>query len=213
MTKRCAEYDTLQAVARRCEQEHERFPDDSIEHKRAREILTAMAGHCRTAASVFGIDPTLATEPRDTGRFRSIDLLAELGRMIRPLLRQACSDHKLDRDHHPERWEEVEAIVVRAGQIARSTVDVVPRRDYFTVVGRRRISRERLAARAHHLSEAAGEIRHACDVQLGPQAADPLVAYLAGMVSQLERYAEVLTTEREKTNEVLSASLCLPTHP
>lgn len=214
MTKRCDEYGDLQDAAQRCEQARIRFPGGTADESRAREILTGMAVHCRLAATVFDIDPTLATEPSDTDRFRAIDLLLEMARMVQPLLRVACyypdgvASHLAPKQ---ERWDEIEALFARAGEIAQSIVDVVPRRDYFTIVGAGRIMRERLAARAHHLSEAAGEIRHACDVQEGLPTGDaPLVEYLMSMVAQLERYAEVLTAERKKTVAMLAGAAHLP---
>lgn len=213
MMMRCSERGHLLGAAERCEQAGAKFADGSAEHTRAREVLAGMAAHCRRAARVFDLDPTLATEPADTCRFRALDLLTELARQVKPLLMQACYREPASRTLLPpkqDQWDEVEALFTRAGEIASAIVDVVPRLDHATVTGARAISRERLAARAHHLSEAAGEIRHACDVQDGLQVADPLIDYLRAMVEQIEHHADVLTAEREATVATLAAAAHLP---
>lgn len=198
---RCAEHEGLLAAAQRCVQARNRFLDDSTDHHRARWILAAMASHCRYAANVFAIDPTLASEPYNTGRFRSIDLLAEMARQVKPLLVQACDPRDTGRMRpRQERWDEVEALFDRAKQIARTIVDVVPRHDHDTELGSRAISRDRLAANAHELADAAAQVRAACGAaQYNLPHVDPTVHELTAIARQLEQHATDLAAHAEKS--------------
>lgn len=207
---RCAERENLRDAAARCEQARVRFAGSSDDHVRARQILALMAKHCTDAAAVFDIDPTLTTEPYGTGRFRAVDLLAELARMIKPRLAHACSDQFLDRQPRQDRWDEVDAIAARAEKLAAIVVDVVPRRDHDTEDGSRRISRARLAAQSRVLADAAAEVRAVCGgAQLGLPHVDGTVGDLTTLAAQLEQIAAALDAEHERYVAALSTAVGL----
>lgn len=191
------EHRALLQAAQRCVAAQDRFPDDSADHKRAGVILAELAGHCRAAATVFDIDPTLADEPYDTGRFRWIDVLVEMTRQAKPLLTQACGDRHLDRWPRAERWAEIEALTSRAAQIAEAIPRVVPRRDHDTEAGSRAISRDRLAVHARDLALAAESVRDATQAARRLPHPDPMVLALAALAEQLERHAGDLAAHRE----------------
>lgn len=200
----------LLEAAQGCERALVRFPGDDSDHQRAQAMLTALAAHCRTAASVFTADPTLADEPYGTGRFRAVDLLAELARQTRGLLRNACSDAGLDRWPRQARWEETEALFTRAVQFAEVIPRAVPRRDYATEAGSQTISRDRLAAHADDLATAADSVRVAIGAALRLPHPDPHALALADLADQLARYADELAVHHKKQTDELGAACGLP---
>lgn len=129
-TGTCPEHRQILEAVARCEQDLLHFQEDSPEHDRARQILTGLAGRLREAAEVFDIDPTLADEPFTTGRFRALELLAELARQIPAGLRNATSGRMLtlagathDAARLPHRAAEVGEIMeiaLRLHQVASS---------------------------------------------------------------------------------------------
>lgn len=202
----CEAHRGLLEAAEECDRDLARFLGAEKGHWRARVILTALGEHCRTAARVFDDDPTLADEPYDTGRFRAVDLLAELARQTRTLLRNACSDTGLDRWPREARWEEAEALFVRAVVFAKVIPQVVPRRDYATEAGSRAISRARLAAYSGHLSTAADSVRAAVAAALRMPHPDPVALGLAAFADRLEQRADELEAHHAKQTSALAAA-------
>lgn len=197
----------LVRCARRCMEQVDRYAELSADHARAREILTAMAGHCRTAAAVFDIDPTLFDDPYDSGRFRVLDLLAELARQMGPLLNYACSSTGLDKRPRQDRWDEVEAMAARAAHFARLIPQAVPRRDHATMAGSWRISRDRLATRAGDLAAAALEIDAACGpARLRLPHLDPTVGELSAMADRLGQIAAELSAYHDQQRDALEVA-------
>lgn len=202
----CQAHAGLLEAAETCDRALARFPGDDPGHQRAREILTALAGHCRTVAGVFDTDPTLTGEPPNTGRFRAVDLLAELARQTRSLLANACSDYGLDRWPRQARWDEAEALFARAVHFAEVIPQAVPRRDHGTEAGSLAISRDRLAANAGQLSAAADSIRAAVADALRLPHPDPQALALAGLGEQLARQAAALAAHGEERTDALAAA-------
>lgn len=199
----CWAHRSLLEAAEECGRDLARFPNAEEGHWRARTILEALAGHCRTAAGVFDDDPTLADEPYETGRFRAVDLLAELVRQTRALLRNACGDTGLDRWPREDRWEEAEALFVRAVKFAKVIPQVVPRLDYATEAGSRAISHDRLAASSEHLTAAADSVRYAVGDALRLPHPDPMAVALAGLADQLAHSAQELEAHYERRTRAL----------
>lgn len=206
----CDAHRGLLEAAEGCDRGLARFAGDDAGHQRARAMLTALAKHCRTAAGVFTTDPTLADEPYGTGRFRAVDLLAELARQTRSLLSNACSDVGLDRWPRQARWEEAEALFARAVFFAEVIPTAVPRCDHATEAGSRAISRDRLAAYAGDLSTAADSVRAAIGAALRLPHPDPAALALAELADQLTRHAAELAGHHEKRTDALGAASGLP---
>ncbi|MFC0431058.1 hypothetical protein [Kutzneria buriramensis] len=206
----CREHQHLLDEVAHCTRDLSRFADDEPDHRRAREILTELADHCRSAAGVFTTDPTLADEPYDTGRYRAIDLLAELARQTRQMLRSACSDVRLDRWPRQDRWDEAEAIFTRAVHYATVIPQAVPRRDHATEAGSRRISRDRLAAHSRQLTTAADDIRDAVAAALRLPYPDPQALALVELADQLTQHAEDLAAHHMQQTNALGAACGLP---
>lgn len=202
----CEPHRDLLVAAARCERALAAFPDDDPDHRRARAILTATARHCRTAAQVFDLDPTLADELHDTGRLRAIDLLAELARQLRPALRFACSKTDLDRWPRQTRWDEAEALVARGTDLAETIVQVLPRPDHATEAGSQAISHDRLAAHADGLSDAAATIRAAIADALRLPHPDPQALALARLADQLARQADDLAAHHAEQAGALATA-------
>ncbi|MFC0430042.1 hypothetical protein [Kutzneria buriramensis] len=205
----CREHQFLLEEIARCHRDLAQFPGEDPDHQRAREILAELAEHCRAAATVFVVDPTLADEPHGTHRFRTIDLLAELTRQSRGLLRGACSTVALDRWPRQARWDELEALLARTAEIAAVVPQAIPRLDYATEAGSRRISRDRLAAHARQLATAADEIRDAVAAALRLSHPDPQALELAGLADQLKRYGDDLAVHHTERTDALAAA-CRP---
>lgn len=204
------EHRGLLEAAEGCERAVARFAGGDVGHQRARVILSALAEHCRVAAGVFTTDPTLADEPYGTGRFRAVDLLAELARQTRSLLRIACTDGARGRRSRDDCWDEVEALFERAVHFAEVIPTVVPRRDHATEAGSRAISRDRLAAYSGHLSTAADSVRAAIGAALRLPHPDPQALALAELADQLARHAAELAAHHETRTDELGAACGLP---
>lgn len=200
-------------AAENCDRALCRFPGDDPDHRRARDILTSLSGHCRTAAAAFDADPTLLDEPDRTGRFRAADILAGLAHQMCGLLRSACSDTGLDRWPRQTRWEEVEALFARAAHLAEVIPQVIPRRDHATEAGSRAISRDRLAAYADCLVDVVDII----DASIGPALRlphpDPAAFALADLAEDLARHAANLDAHHTQRFDALAAACGLPGTP
>jgi hypothetical protein len=209
----CREHRSLLEYAVACDQKLARFPGEEHGHRRAREILTALAGHCRAvAAGVFEVDPTLADEPPGTGRFRAIDLFTELVRQTQSMLINACTPGTAGLDRWPRetRWAEAEALYERAVYFAEVIPQAVPRRDHATKTGSRMISRDRLAANYETLAIAAEGIRAAVASALRLPHPDPQVLALIAIADQLTRHADELGAHHQQRTDALGAACGLP---
>jgi hypothetical protein len=204
------EHDALIEAARRSENQRDRFNENTTGGRRAREILAGLAEHCRVAAAALLTDPTLATEPFSTGRFRSVDLLTELSRQLTSLVRQAelddCGRARWPRER---RWEEAEALFVRFVELAKAVPTVVPRPDHATIAGSRAISTARLAARHSELTEAAMAIESAVAAALTLPHPDPRALELAELAARLHRTAVSLDVEHDTSRAELEIALRL----
>jgi hypothetical protein len=127
-------------------------------------MLTATAAHCRHAATVYDLDPTLADEP-----WREVDLLVELARQVSAMVRNALSDWGLDRWPAADRWAEAEALFERVGVIAEKVVTDLPRRDHAIAIG------SRYMPGVVAVSSAVSETRARLARESGPRAASHLL--------------------------------------
>lgn len=208
--KLCLPHQQLLDTIARCQSELNRYPDDDPGHHRAREILTALAQHSRRVAGVFDTDPTLAGEPYETGRFRAIDLFAELARQTIYLLRSACGNVRLDRWPREMRWAETEAIFARAEHYADVIPQIVPRRDHACEAGSQAISRNRLAAHAHDLAVAAQGIQASVEAALRMPHPDPQALALAQLADQLAHQATELAAHHQEQSHALAVACGMP---
>lgn len=208
----CSTQRSLLDVGARCASELDRFPGEQAEHHRARTMLTALAKSCRTAAAVFDLDPTLAGDPYGTGRFRALDLLAELARQTRTMLTMAGTDRLRGRRSAQDCWAEAEALFDRAMFFAERIPAVVRRRDHASEAGSRAISRERLATHADELTRAAETVRHAVADALRLPHPDPDALALAALADRLIQQAAELAEQHAHQVVTLSAALGLPGH-
>ncbi|WP_158894518.1 hypothetical protein [Amycolatopsis anabasis] len=177
------------------------LPDDhTAAHHRARDILTGLAQHCRTAADALLTDPTLATEPDWSARFRTVTQLADHARDIVALLRGTVFSTP-GPDHHDQRWDEIETLYQQARHLAAAIPEVVPRHDHNTIPGSQAISLARLAIHHAALSGAAATIRHALVAAAALPYPDPRVTQLTALARQLDRHAIDLHTHHHTHRE------------
>lgn len=188
-----AHRDLLESAAR-LEKKRARFTGEEPGQHRAARILGDLAGRCRAAAAALMEDPTLASEPVCSARFRPVDLLAELARQLAPLLVNAELNHVgLDRWPREQRWAEAEALYRRACEFADLIPRTVVRPDHATVAGCQAISRARLAAHAGDVRVAADLLRGAlADAMRGLPHPDPQASELAELADILRQHAEQL---------------------
>ncbi|MGW5703877.1 tyrosine-type recombinase/integrase [Amycolatopsis japonica] len=197
MTTNPAREGLLQA-ARACDDAFGRFTGDEPGQVRAGELLTGAAKGCRDLAAALDTDPTLATEPSLTGRLRSVDLVVELTRQLRPLLVQAALD-----DSALDRWGEAEALAARLHELVDEAIATVPLAEHATEAGSRQISRARLAAQDGLVRDAAAALRAAVDAALQVPYPDPLALSLDAIASQLERHHADLADGGTEDGELL----------
>lgn len=175
-----------------------------------RITLETMAGHCRTAATVFELDPTLVTEPEDTGRFRSLYLIAEIGRQVRSAVKRTRTDFRLYTDQHRRDDQDfAELSVMRAAELTTAAVVVLPRMT-SSPDGLLSVSQVRFAANHYLLTEAVKLLRSAVIPSLRLDIEDPRVAKVVEIAEHLENEARVLAGEHEADLEKLHTALGLP---
>lgn len=176
-------------------------------HGWERTTLETMAGHCRKAATVFDLDSTLATEPEDTGRFRSLYLIAEIGRQVRAAVKRTATDFRKYTDQHRRDDREfAELSTARAGELATAAVVVLPRLTSLPD-GMLLVSQARFAAN-HDLLVQAGELlRRAVGPSLRLDVTDPRVAKVVEIAAELERLAKELEAEHAADQKKLHLAL------
>ena len=177
------------------------------EHDRARDMLTTLAERCRTAATALLSDPTLATEPFDTGQFRIVDLVCELARQLGVLIRNCFNTSFLDRWPAARRWEEAEALYERAILLADRIPHVVPRPDHATVEGSQHISLIRLAAGHTDLQRAVDAIRYVLTDAVTLPHPTLLAWELDVLASALQRHVDTLQVVQDAHGDVIAAAL------
>lgn len=209
MTPECSTLRELRRAARRCtETAAAHCAAETVDHRRAREILAVVAEHCDTVATVFVTDPTLADEEQvNPSLFRGVDLFIELVRQLRRCVIWACSDVDLERFPRDARWEEAAALLVRIEHYTKIIPQTMPRGDHATTAGSRAISRRRLAAQTDALAQAANDLHAACGAaRLRLPTVDPTVCELSEFARRLDELAERLHAEhREHTIQLWQA--------
>ncbi|WIX76742.1 hypothetical protein QRX50_35640 [Amycolatopsis carbonis] len=179
----------------------------------ARGQLVEVGAALRALADALRGDPTLATEPMHSGRFRPVDLVIELARQLPMVLRQATvPEDSGGRDSRPgylvERHAEADAVADRILELAAGAARLVPRLDSTTVAGAREISRRRLATHSTALQEAAELLRDAAEAALAVAHPDPVAVSLAAMAVQLRAHHTELedweTRHPEPANQLLA---------
>ncbi|MFF3443611.1 hypothetical protein [Streptosporangium sp. NPDC002721] len=160
---------------------------------RGASLLGVIAKTCRAAADVYASDPTLDGCP--AGRERDLDLVEELCRQIRSLIRSAVSGRGAARWPVEDRWVEAEALTGRLPVIL-GRARAVARTDHDTPDGSREISRLWLAAASTQI-RAAGEQLQAAIRRAGrlPHPA-PEVAELADLAERVIEHADKLEADR-----------------
>jgi hypothetical protein len=169
----------------------------------AQEVLQTAAGHLRSVERVFDLDPTLLDEPLSTGRFRSLDLIAELGRMCRWQVRSAHAPGC----NHEERRAEAEAILRRMGEITTRTLAALPR----DPAARLRASRDRLAANYDLVRDAAHLLQRTIVAALRQDPLDEQALQLQRTATRLDTLADQLQTEHRTHTDALHNALGLTT--
>ncbi|SFW11379.1 site-specific integrase [Amycolatopsis australiensis] len=154
-----------------------------------RERLAAAAAACRDLAAALGTDPTLATEPADSGRLRAVELVLELTRQLHTLLHPGPDGEVQD-----ERRADADELAARLDALARGAARLVPRADARSETGAREISRRRLVGQAVALREAAQLLQTAAEAALAVEHPDPVAVSLAAMAVQIRAHAHDLTS-------------------
>ncbi|MFE5563367.1 hypothetical protein ACFQ68_00140 [Amycolatopsis japonica] len=203
-------YDRLIEAAAACERLTLRTTGEEPARRRAWEVLVELSSRCRDAARALLTDPTLITEPVETGRFRAVDLLVEMvGQLIaelRACLRGAGSSQvRAD----TRGWGEVERLYDAALHLAEIVSTIVPHRDYATQVGAQAISRARLAI--HHLAlrRAAESVQSVLAAAAAVAHPDPLVIELDTLACTLADHAHTLARFRQAETRAQAAALGL----
>lgn len=162
--------------------------------ERAAPLLSTTAAALREAAALYGSDPTLDRCP--TGRDRPFDLLAELGRQLRPLLKNAVTGQNPERWPIEQRWAEAEALVARVPVILEECRSVVlpDPRDPDAL---RALSTRRLMDCNGMLGEAADRVRRAVAPALALEHPDPRALQILTLSEALEEHRRVLDAEWE----------------
>ena len=123
----------LVGAAACCERQLDRWCGDNPGQARAREILSGLACACRRALEVFELDPTLISEPADTGRLQGIAVLAD--QVFQVTLAVCAATHPRGRFSPAQRWDEVETLYQRTLRVATVLPTVIARRDHATPAG------------------------------------------------------------------------------
>ncbi|MEU8040909.1 hypothetical protein [Streptosporangium sp. NPDC049078] len=156
-------------------------------------LLATIADTCRAAADVYASDPTLDGCP--AGRERDLDLVEELCRQIRSLIRSAVSGRGAARWPVEDRWAEAEALTARLPVIL-GRARAAARTDHDTVDGCRDISRLWLTAASGGIRAAGEQLRAAIGRAGGLPYPAPEVAELAVLAEQVIGHADKLEAGR-----------------
>lgn len=169
------------------------------EADRAGTLLAALAAACRRTAEVFALDPTLESDPPETGVLRSVDLVVELTRCALSLLKRLSQppSNRWERDEAQRTrwWEEAEAITERATQYAE-VAQLAACADHATAAGSRAISTSRLHAVASDVAAAAVELRAALRAAANLPHRPPAVDELLHLADRVEAIAVQAKQER-----------------
>ena len=168
--------DTLRRHAERVEATASELGDE-----RATRLLDVAAEHLRGGADIYEADPTLVNDP--AFRLRHLDLLAELGRQIPPLIRNAVDGRLPERWPIAQRWEEAEALISRMPVILEEARAAAA--DVSVPADSERVSAIRLASRAGYIEEAAERIRQMLRPALDLPHAHPAAKELATLADQI----------------------------
>lgn len=125
---------------------------------RGAAILGVVAETYRAAAEIYAGDPTLEGCP--AGRERDLDLVDEICRQIRALVRSATSARGAERWPLADRWAEAEAIAGRLPVVV-ARARTVARPDHATLDGSRAISRLWLTASRSAIRSAGEQLQAA----------------------------------------------------
>lgn len=126
--------------------------------ERGLALLASIAEACRAAAEIYASDPTLDGCP--AGRERTLDLIDEMCRQIRGVVRSAVSARGVDRWPIEDRWVEAEAMTARL-PVLLARARAVARTDHATEEGSRAISRMWLVAASRSVRDAGEQLQAA----------------------------------------------------
>ncbi|MFI5614738.1 tyrosine-type recombinase/integrase [Amycolatopsis sp. NPDC051903] len=210
----------LRAAAAACDTEASgaRLAGDRAVLVWARDRLVEVSAVLRELAAALCGDPTLATEPVHSGRFRVVDLVIEMARQLPIFLRQASvpedsGGRGSEAGFLAERRAEADAMADRLVELATGAARLVPRRDSTTVAGAREISRRRLTTHSPTLQEAAALLRDAAEAALAVEHPDPVAVSLAAMAVQLRAHHTELEDWATRYPEPANQLLTPPTAP
>lgn len=168
--------------------------------ERAAELLRPAAAALRKGADLYRVDPTLEGDP--AGRERPLDLLAELGRQLLPLVRNAGNGRDHPRWPTWLRWEEAEALAARFPVVlgwARMRAYL----DHASPERCRELSALWLANEHQALAKAARILRSATERALSLPHPAPAAVELALMATALEEHAATQARRRDEDLEHL----------
>lgn len=182
----------------------------SANQKDAVALTGELSDIVHTAAASLLTDPTLATEPWQTGRFRIVDLFCELVRQVCLRLRHTARHGQVTPNH----WEETLDLHSRVMLLGARIPTTVPRADTDTPGVVQRISEERMATMYTDLTDAAGLIRAAAARgQFGLSHPSPRAQALTDLARAIEDHAQDLALVHDRTAEDAAASLRIEREP
>lgn len=151
--------------------------------ERAAALFAPVAAALRDGADLYRIDPTLDGDP--TGRYRDLDVMAELARQLPPLTWQALRpppSHVVPPEGaaqwQAERWDEAEALAARVPELL-AAARAKARADHAEPDGSRAISRAWLTVALPKVADAVQDALAALAKPLSLPHRDPDAAALA----------------------------------
>lgn len=174
-------------------------------------MLLRIATQLRSVVKMFDQDPSLRDEPDGTGLDRGLALLHDLAHTAMRKMRMAQSTRSHTASHSANQWAEAAAITDHLDDLAERVLDTLPRPDYDTDAGARRISRARLAAAHDNLTTAADLIDAAVAAALRVVHPHSDAVELAALADQLRVRATSLADHHSANQETVAHALGL--HP
>ncbi len=163
------------------------------DRQQARQMLEAMAAHCRRASGVFELDPTLADEERVREIDRLVELVRQLCVMVPSVLRAPAGEGRFGRDGAAicQQWREAHLLSERVPVLADDVL-ARARLDHDTVAGQHAISLRRVGSDVGGFPESLRGMRQKLRPALAVEHPHPHATALAELIDQLdERVAAV----------------------
>lgn len=165
----------------------EQWARQYVRSGRAAGMYATLGHHCRAIAAAIKSDPTLATEPSDTGWTRPLCLFEELLLQLEILIPRAVD--KAAAGHSGTWWDDADAVYTRAIELGKQIPEIVPRAGHDSVHGVQAISENRIAARRDSIVRAAALVRLAVQSAAAVQHPCPRVDELLALAGELERHS------------------------